>query len=65
MAEYYEVLVLFDYQPVSTDELRLFEGELVEVRVGGEGVGEEEGWLYGSDQRGCHGTFPANYVTDA
>ncbi|CAB1106253.1 unnamed protein product [Ectocarpus sp. CCAP 1310/34] len=65
MAEYYEALVLFDYQPVSIDELRLFEGELVEVRVGGEGVGEEEGWLYGSDQRGRHGTFPANYVTDA
>ncbi|CAM9797010.1 unnamed protein product [Ectocarpus sp. 4 AP-2014] len=65
MAEYYEALVLFDYQPVSIDELRLFEGELVEVRVGGEGVGEEEEWLYGSDQRGRHGTFPANYVTDA
>ncbi|CAN0196186.1 unnamed protein product [Ectocarpus sp. 6 AP-2014] len=65
MAEYYEALVLFDYQPVSIDELRLFEGELVEVRVGGEGVGEEEGWLYGSDQRGRHGTFPANYVADA
>ncbi|CAM9891883.1 unnamed protein product, partial [Ectocarpus sp. 12 AP-2014] len=65
MAKYYEALVLFDYQPVSIDELHLFEGELVEVRVGGEGVGEEEGWLYGSDQRGRHGTFPANYVTDA
>lgn len=61
MVEYYEARVLFDYTPVAADELHLRRGESIEVRVGGE---EDESWLYGSDQRGCHGVFPANYVVD-
>lgn len=63
MTEYYEARVLFDYDPVTSDELCLRVGESLEVRVGG-GEEEEEGWLYGSDPRGHHGTFPANYVAD-
>ena len=67
MAEYYEARVLFDYDPATSDELCLRVGETVEVRLGSGGGGgeeEEEGWLYGSDLRGRHGTFPANYVAD-
>lgn len=60
-AEYYEARVLFDYTPVAADELNLRRGESIAVRVGPE---EEESWLYGSDQRGRHGIFPANYVAD-
>ena len=64
MTEYYAARVLFDYDPVTPDELCLRVGETVEVRVGDSGEEEEEGWLYGSDLRGRHGTFPANYVAD-
>lgn len=63
MVVFYEARALFDYQPVASDELRLRAGDLIEVRVG-EGDQGEEGWLYGSDQRGCHGSFPANYVAE-
>lgn len=63
MTQYYEARVLFDYDPVTSDELCLRVGENVEVRVGG-GEEEEDGWLYGSDLRGLHGTFPASYVAD-
>ena len=62
MIQYYEARVLFDYVPVTSDELCLRVGENVEVRVGGDG--EEEGWLYGSDLSGRHGIFPASYVAD-
>lgn len=62
MIEYYEARVLFDYDPVTSDELCLRVGENVEVRVGDDDG--EEGWLYGSDVRGRHGIFPANYVAD-
>lgn len=66
MLKYHEARVLFDYDPVTSDELCLRVGESVEVRVvvGGEEEEEEEGWLYGSDLRGNHGKFPANYVAD-
>lgn len=64
MNECYEARVLFDYDPVTSDELCLRVGETVEVRLGGGGEEEEEGWLCGSDVRGRHGTFPANYVAD-
>lgn len=67
--EYYEARVLFDYTPSASnpsDELCLRAGESIEVRVDVAGLDEgEEGWLCGSDQRGHHGTFPANYVADA
>lgn len=55
--------MLFDYEPVTSDELCLRVGENVEVRVGGDDDWEE-GWLYGTDLRGRHGIFPANYVAD-
>lgn len=64
MVEYYEARVLFDYDPVNVDELRLREGESIEVRVGPD-IPCEEGWLAGSNIRGQHGVFPASYVADA
>lgn len=63
MVEYYEARVLFNYHPVNSDELPLRVGESIEVRVGPDIVCEE-GWLVGSDIRGQHGIFPANYVVD-
>ncbi|CAM9240833.1 unnamed protein product [Scytosiphon promiscuus] len=63
MVVFYEARALFDYEPVASDELRLRVGDLIEVRIGGDGP-QEEGWLFGSDQRGCHGSFPANYVAE-
>lgn len=60
---FYEARALFDYQPVASDELYLRAGDSIEVRIGG-GDREEEGWLYGTDKRGCHGLLPANYVAE-
>lgn len=63
MVEYYEARVLFDYTPETCDELRLREGEPVEVRIELDHPGgAEEGWLSGTDLRGQHGIFPSNYV---
>lgn len=65
MVEYYEARVLFDYIPTTSDELCLRAGEYIEVRVDPNDLdGGEQGWLSGSDLRGCHGVFPANYVLD-
>lgn len=63
MVEYYEARVLFDYNPVNSDELPLRVGESIEVRVGPD-ILCEEGWLVGSNIRGQHGLFPANHVVD-
>lgn len=63
MVVYYEARVLFDYDPVNADELRLRKGEPIEVRVD-PNIACEEGWLTGSNIRGQHGVFPANYVVD-
>lgn len=65
MVEYYEARVLFDYTPATCDELRLHEGEPVEVRIDrNHPDSAEEGWLSGTDLRGHHGMFPSNYVED-
>ncbi|CAN0235731.1 unnamed protein product, partial [Hapterophycus canaliculatus] len=63
MVVFYEARALFDYKSTASDELCFRAGDLIEVRVGRDDQ-EEEGWLYGSDQRGCHGSFPANYVAE-
>ncbi|KAL9920839.1 uncharacterized protein ACN427_002170 isoform 12-T12 [Glossina fuscipes fuscipes] len=49
---------LYKYQPQNSDELELFEGDLVHVLEKC-----DDGWYVGTSQRtGCFGTFPGNYV---
>ncbi|ALC40592.1 CAP [Drosophila busckii] len=52
---------LYKYRPQNSDELELFEGDLVHVLEKC-----DDGWYVGTSQRtGCFGTFPGNYVERA
>ncbi|XP_051861157.1 uncharacterized protein LOC117569258 isoform X14 [Drosophila albomicans] len=52
---------LYKYRPQNSDELELFEGDLVHVLEKC-----DDGWFVGTSQRtGCFGTFPGNYVERA
>ncbi|XP_030239586.1 sorbin and SH3 domain-containing protein 1 isoform X2 [Drosophila navojoa] len=49
---------LYKYRPQNSDELEIFEGDLVHVLEKC-----DDGWFVGTSQRtGCFGTFPGNYV---
>ncbi|XP_017866067.1 PREDICTED: uncharacterized protein LOC108615795 isoform X11 [Drosophila arizonae] len=49
---------LYKYRPQNSDELEIFEGDLVHVLEKC-----DDGWYVGTSQRtGCFGTFPGNYV---
>ncbi|XP_030557598.1 uncharacterized protein LOC115760414 isoform X4 [Drosophila novamexicana] len=52
---------LYKYRPQNSDELEIFEGDLVQVLEKC-----DDGWFVGTSQRtGCFGTFPGNYVERA
>ncbi|KAH8370785.1 hypothetical protein KR093_004965 [Drosophila rubida] len=52
---------LYKYRPQNSDELEIFEGDLVHVLEKC-----DDGWFVGTSQRtGCFGTFPGNYVERA
>ncbi|KAF2068598.1 hypothetical protein CYY_010076 [Polysphondylium violaceum] len=48
--------VLYDYQSECEGELEIKEGELLVIEY------EDEGWFFGSNDKGASGRFPSNYV---
>lgn len=48
--------VLYDYNADSDSELTIKEGDVLVIES------EDEGWFFGSNQKGDRGRFPSNYV---
>ncbi|KAI9491339.1 SH3 domain-containing protein [Zychaea mexicana] len=51
-------LVLHDYEPENTDELKLMRGEYVTVTD----KMDDQGWWAGTNEAGASGVFPSNFV---
>eukprot|EP01121_Diplochlamys_sp_Union-15-3_P007973 TRINITY_DN2075_c0_g1_i1.p1 TRINITY_DN2075_c0_g1~~TRINITY_DN2075_c0_g1_i1.p1 ORF type:complete len:337 (-),score=75.64 TRINITY_DN2075_c0_g1_i1:91-1101(-) len=49
--------VLYDYTAEDETELTINEGDILRIQH------EEEGWYFGTNERGQSGNFPSNYVT--
>ncbi|GAM23067.1 hypothetical protein SAMD00019534_062420 [Acytostelium subglobosum LB1] len=48
--------VLYTYHPDGEGEIDIFEGEQLTIQY------EDEGWFFGTSERGVSGRFPSNYV---
>lgn len=53
-------VALYDYDPQNDDELRIREGDVINVTLK-----REDGWFIGTLQNGKSGLFPGNYVEEA
>ncbi len=54
-----KVVAQYDFNGEASDELSFRVGDTLFV------IGEIDGWFEGSNEKGDHGIFPANYVVDA